>query len=141
MTIDEAAVAILQADPTMRLLAGKSTGVGLCVEWETLATAAMPVCTLSLDADLQSGESGDHRPATLLVACWADGEHGGKATARRLAERAEVLLGAAGSTNFYTQGLDVGPVRWGNGPQPTDTELDRALHRHDLTLELVHKLS
>lgn len=141
MTVDEAVVAILQADATMRLLAGKPTGVGLCVEWETLAAAVMPVCTVSLDSDLQTGESGDHRPGTLLVACWADGEHGGKVTARRLAERAEVLLGSSGSSNFYGQGLDLAPMRWGNSPRPTDTELDRALHRHDLTVELVHKLT
>lgn len=104
--LDEAVVAIVNADATMRTLCGRSTG--LIVPWQDIGGLTLPVVVYQLVTADQTGGLGDTRLITLTFTAWSEGNHA-KANANALMERLEQVLVFQ---NLAGQGLDAAEQRW-----------------------------
>lgn len=124
-------VAILNADPGVQAITGRTTGN--VVAWSADVTAALPVIAYQLVELVEIGGTGDNRDAEYQLTAIAEG-NGARSMVAALLERIEQALTWAA---FDAQGLDALVRRRRRRVVPaTDSEASRGLARADLDLTI-----
>lgn len=128
----EAVTQILDADPGVRTLTGRTTKC--CIPARDGVSIAQPVITLQLLALEEIGGAGDTRRARYRLTAWARG-NGAQATANGLAERIEAAITQPA---LSAQGVDAYPAGRTRtvGPLP-ETPAGEPVGRADVDLTLI----
>jgi hypothetical protein len=127
--VNEALVAIVNADATIRTLTGRTSGN--LVPWSQAGTGTLPTTAYQLVVDSPVGD-GQVRRMQYQLDAFADG-NGAGATVNALAD---ALIEGISVTALATQGLDAVVETITRRVLPPDPEGGRALQRATLDLTL-----
>lgn len=129
-TLRNAIVTILQADATMRTLAGRTSG--FVVLARSIATATRPVVAYQTGSSVRIGGNGHKRELFVLLEAYATG-NGAQDKVEALTRRAREALTKAAFTAAGASTIDVTHIERGVEALNEDGSLSQDA-RHDLEL-------